>query len=805
MLAATVSARRGVAVSFWTRVGGAAAATLAAAVACWLGSRAVGVSQGTAVAVALAVAAAVVALGSVWASRAASDALPPLPYGVVPGQPSAPRVAGSRVVLGEIPREPPAFQKRPELLNAIIAGPRTARVFTLTGLRGAGKSQLAAAYARRRIDENWAVVAWIDASGREQLLGAYTQLASALGLTGDTPDSAEAARRVRHWLEAHGQKCLVVLDNADSPDILGPFLPAAGAAQVLVTSARTTLSTLGVPVPVGAFTDSQAVQFLADRTGLEDPAGALRVAGELGCLPLALAQAAAVISGQRLDYSTYIQRLATVTIAGYLTRPEEDPYPRGTAEAITLALDAARQTDPARLGRNLLDVIALLSPAGVPRPMLYAAARGTVTRRRVIPRRRHRHVSEEAVDAALQHLTAWSLMTWSIDRTTIVAHRLVMRVAREDAARRKSLTPAAQRAIYALHSLLPPADQAWRYPARLQEFVQQVTALSEHLGAFPCVLIGETETNLLWLRGWAGWYLIQVSDISRGIPLLERVLAEQEKLFSPDHRNTLAGQNNLAGAYLAAGRLDEAITLYEQLLENASRVLGPDHREPLNTRNNLAAAYLAADRIDEAIAFDEQTLADRQRIIGPDDPDTLTSRNNLATAYLKAGRIDEAIALDEQTLADRQRILGSDHPDALASRNNLARSFESAGRLDEAVDLYEQTLSDTERVLGSDHSSTLISRNNLAAAYQRAGRLDKAISLFEQTLADRQRTLSSDHPDILTSRNNLATAYLANRQQGRAIALLKRTLADSERILGTKHPLTQTVRKNLASATRRRS
>ena len=277
---------------------------------------------------------------------------------------------------------------------------------TLTGLRGVGKSQLAAAYARRRIDDEWAVVAWMDASSREQLLAAYAQLAFALGLAGDTPDSAESARRVRHWLEVHGEKSLIVLDDAASADVLRPFLPAAGKAQVLVTSSRAGLSTLGAPVPVGAFTEAQAVQFLADRTGLEDAAGALKVAGELGFLPLALAQAAAVISGQRLDYSTYIQRLATVTIAGYLTRPEEDPYPRGTAEAITLALDAARQADSAGLGRDLLDVIARLSPAGVSRPTLYAAASSNVTRRRMAFTRRHPRVSEDMVDAALH--TLWS-------------------------------------------------------------------------------------------------------------------------------------------------------------------------------------------------------------------------------------------------------------------------------------------------------------------------------------------------------------------------------------------------------------
>ena len=46
------------------------------------------------------------------------------------------------------------------------------------------------------------------------------------------------------------------------------------------------------------------------------------VAAELGYLPLALAQAAAVIAGQRLGYGTYLERLRKLP-AEDLLRPEE--------------------------------------------------------------------------------------------------------------------------------------------------------------------------------------------------------------------------------------------------------------------------------------------------------------------------------------------------------------------------------------------------------------------------------------------------------------------------------------------------
>jgi hypothetical protein len=67
-------------------------------------------------------------------------------------------------------------------------------------------------------------------------------------------------------------------------------------------------------------------------------------------------------------------------------------------------------------------------------------------------------------------------------------------------------------------------------------------------------------------------------------------------------------------------------------------VLGPDHPGTLNSRSNLAVAYQAAGRTDEAVALHEQVLADRERVLGPDHPDTLATRNNLANAYRVAGR-----------------------------------------------------------------------------------------------------------------------------------------------------------------------
>jgi hypothetical protein len=109
---------------------------------------------------------------------------------------------------------------------------------------------------------------------------------------------------------------------------------------------------LGRPVHVNVFTEQEALAYLARRTDRSDEAGARELAGELGFLPLALAQAAAVIAAQHLDYPAYLAQLRTAPVQDLLKRAAGEPYPHGAAQAIVLALDATTDADATGLCRE---------------------------------------------------------------------------------------------------------------------------------------------------------------------------------------------------------------------------------------------------------------------------------------------------------------------------------------------------------------------------------------------------------------------------------------------------------------------
>jgi tetratricopeptide (TPR) repeat protein len=524
---------------------------------------------------------------------------------------------------------------------------------------------------------------------------------------------------------------------------------------VLVTSNRQSVANLGTGVPVAVFIADEALGFLAGRTGLADTSGASALAAELGYLPLALGQAAAVIAGQRLGYERYLERLRALPVGEYLVRGEGQPYPHGVAEAVLLSLDAARAGAVGEACTAVMEIMAVLSAAGVRRDLLHGAGHAGVLASG------GNLVTADLVDRALARLAEWSLLTFSLDGQTIIAHRLVMRVVRDGLARRERLAEVCRAAASVLGRRARALAGSQDRPA-VRDLPEQVAALLDNVAG----TAGETDEELagllLRLRYWALYYLIELGDSApQAIAVGEPLIADFERELGAGHPRTLNSRNNLAAAYQAAGRAAEAIPLYEQVLAACERLLGPDHPDTLVSRNNLAAAYRAAGRAAEAIPLHERTLADRERVLGPHHLHTLNSRNNLANAYRAAGRAAEAIPLHEQALAGRERVLGPDHPDTLQSRDNLAAAYQEAGRAAEAIPLHEQALAASERVLGPDHPYTLTSRDNLAAAYRAAGRAAEAIPLHEQALAGRERVLGPDHPDTLQSRKNLAHACKA--------------------------------------------
>ena len=746
-------------------------------------------------------------------------------------QPASP----TRIRFGSRPRVSAGFIKREgqdELFNAVFtrADPRTA----LTGMRGCGKTQLAAMAAARCEEEGWPLVAWMNADTRKELVADLYELALRIGIDApkDIPPETIIQRFLDQLRSAEAADRLFIFDNVENLDDLRDLIPeGSGVRAVITTTRHLDWDSLGWhPITVGVFERDQSITLLCERSGDTHRETADQIADALGDLPVAVTQAAATAKWGHYSLSEYFKRLSNHPLESSISRLEGDDYPDTVGIALFMAYEQAleqfrtKHPQQERIVTSLLDILSLLAASGVPTHWLLAL-----------------EDDSDAVRDSLSFLKRSSILQESTDGDKTIIHRLQGQVYRETyLSEQGKLNKACTYATTILDTI--DIGQLANFEQQRQEtrnLVEQIGAVTSQDHSRPLfsdpdfvVILATTIRNAADL-GMPQLALTLTDSVTRAgdtlgpdhpstlasrnnladayrdagrldeaIALYEQTLEDRSRLLGPDHPDILITRSNLAGAYQAAGRLDEAIALFEQTLEDSTHILGPHHPHTLITRSNLAGAYQDAGRLDKAIELHQQTLKDRARILGPSHPHTLASRNNLANAYQDAGRLDKAIALYERTLEDHTRVLGPDHPDTLLSRNNLAYAYRDAGRLDDAIALYERTLKDLTRVLGPDHPDTLLSRNNLACAYQAAGRLDDAIALHEQNLEDRTRVLGPDHPDTLASRNNLACAYWHAGRLDEAIPLLEQTLKDFENLLGPDHPDTLTTRDNLAIAYR---
>ena len=676
----------------------------------------------------------------------------------------------TRIRFGSRPMVTAGFVEREgqdELFDAVLtrAEPRT----VLTGMRGCGKTQLAAAVAAKCEDEGWPMVAWINAASRKELVADLYELALQAGI--DAPKDVPPETIIRRFLDqlrsADAADRLFVFDNMENLDDLKDLTPEGSGVQVVITTTRhLDWDSLGWhPITVGVFERDQSITLLCERSGDTDRETADQIADALGDLPVAVTQAAATAKWGHYSLSEYFKRLSNHPLESSISRLEGDDYPDTVGIALFMAYEQAleqlRTMRPQQenIATSLLGILSLLATSGVPTHWLLNLIKDS-----------------DAVRDTLSFLKDTSILQGSTDGDKTIIHRLQGQVYRETyLSSQEKFSEARTHATTILNKIrIESLDNFEKQQQEVHDLVEQVRSVASQDYSYPLF----SDPAFVLALTTTLYYATNLGMPQLALTLTDSVTQTCDVLGF-GHPGALASRNNLARAYQDAGRLDEAITLYEETLEDRVRILGSDHPDTLASRNNLAEAYRAAGRLDEAITLHEQTLRESVRILGSDHPDTLTARNNLAETYRAAGRLDQAIPLHEQTLKDQARILGPHHPDTLASRNNLASAYHNAGRLDEATTLIQQILKDFEDLLGPHHPHTLTARNNLAETYRAAGRLDQAIPLHEQTLEDSTRILGPNHPHTLASRNNLAGAYRAAGRIEDAEALFE-TSSDSE-------------------------
>ena len=653
-----------------------------------------------------------------------------------------------------------------EQLKAVITDP-TRHKTVLLGMRGCGKTQLAASLAKQCENANWNLVAWINAVSRESIQSDLVELAKRLKIdTSDLPTQDEVIRRCLNHLQSVGPADrLIVFDNVEDINYLTGLIPSGDGMRVVAT----TTNKVGWEdqgwnsIKVGVFDRNTSIEYLLTVTNSDDREAADTLAEHLGDLPVAVAQAAATARNKDLSLARYLQRLDSRGEELVIRPIPGDEYTDDVAMVLWMAVEAAvdsMKNGTKEMARRQLRALALLAESGVPTRWLDPTVEQLDDDESPDTQR---DTDEDAHDA-LTKLIHRSIVHQSADKATTMLHRLQAQVLR-DSWSEEEREQACESAAALLGSVDIDRFRADDSDARFQE----TRNLIEHLHAFGA------QDCFLHLRDYRHFTsaLCRAFTHARDIGLVPEVFALKELVNTlhkqvGDSRETLSLLAKLAYAHMYMSDYPAAISLYKQVLNTREQILEPNHRDILSTRNDLAYAYYWEGHTDKAIDLFEQVLDDRTRILSSDHKDTLMTGSYLALAYADDGQLERAIALGEQVVKDRDRVLKPDHKYTLVTRNNLADAYKSVGRLTDAIKMYEYVLEARIRTLGSTHHHTRITRNDLAQTYEQAGDLPKAISMYEDLHNDYIQIYGADHESTIEVRDRLEAAKQKLEQQENA-------------------------------------
>ena len=141
--------------------------------------------------------------------------------------------------------------------------------------------------------------------------------------------------------------------------------------------------------------------------------------------------------------------------------------------------------------------------------------------------------------------------------------------------------------------------------------------------------------------------LALVSEPAAAIPLLERALRINRKVWGERHPETATTEANLCGELLASGRAADAARLGRLALSNFEATLGPDHPRTAGAASNLADALRATGDRAGAERLYRKALRIDERAFGPRHPETRNDVRNLADFLRESGRAREASALEQ--------------------------------------------------------------------------------------------------------------------------------------------------------------
>jgi tetratricopeptide (TPR) repeat protein len=691
------------------------------------------------------------------------------------------------VSLHQLPPPPADFTGREdelaELTTAIEEGGAT--ISGLRGMGGVGKTVLALKLAEQLAPRYPDAQFYLDLKGTDpqplSSADAMAHVVRAYHPTAPLPESeAELGGRYRSVL--HGQRALLLMDNAANAAQVAPLTPPAGCALLITSRRHFTLPGLH-PVNLDTLPLPDARTLLLKIAArISDCAD--EIATLCGCLPLALRLAGSVLA-ERADLSP----------TSYLERLRDAQTRLGLVDAsLSLSYDLLS----AEMQR-LWCILAVF-------PSTFDGIAATAVW----------EIEPDPAQDALSELVRYSLVEWNPDTARYSLHDLARLFAdsrlnapdrataqRHHAAYYEAVLRAAGElylqggesierglALFDLEWASVQAGQAWAAEhAQENETAAHLCNVYPDAGTYCLNLRQQPREWIQWMeaaldaarqlknREAEGNRLGNLGLAYRDLGQMERAIEYQEAALAIAQEigdRHMAGNalSNLGNAYYSLGQVERAIEYHEAALAIA-REIG-DRRGEGNRFGNLGLAYRDLGQVEQAIEYHEAALAIAREI--GDRRGEGNHLGNLGNAYRDLGQVERAFEFYQQALAIAQEI--GDRRNEGNWLGNLGNAYRNLGQMERAIEYHEAALAIAREIGNRRGEGSWL--GNLGNAYRDLGQVERAIEFYQQALSIAQEI--GDRRMAGNALSNLGNAYCDLGQVERAFEFYQQALAIAQEI-----------------------
>ena len=710
-----------------------------------------------------------------------------------------------------IPRRDIEYIKRPrvwrELWKALLE-PGKRRFVVLTGLGGAGKSQLALEYITDPPAGNnrYRLIAWFPAEDPGQLLSTYLDFAEQImGLAGGELRGKSAdivIAEVRAWL-ARQEHWLLVYDNATSWDAIVKYLPEPSHSRtqhIIVTSRHQNWPTTCSKVEVGEMELSECVELVKtfgsiDKHDHTQNVDIYVLADRLGRLPLALSQAAAYITRQAVSVRTYIDAYEPLLVQkSTASLPTGDPH---EIVAITwdvtmraLRTEMEKKTLPP-LGHILLTVCAYLGSDAIPRSLLQ---RWLDLAYPTLP------AGVDMCSVLLGLLRDYSLIQFvDADRQAVKIHRVLRAVVKHQ---HGTVQPDHPQAMWIRDVWYPLPGLSWlttvvlavnaEHDREWERIVEQETwrrQLLPHLESLAScapaadVLVGEVESAVAYgrlLRNVGDVFLYQLGQYGQALNHLLKALPIFERTYSLHHVEVAATVTSLGNAYGSLGDYSKKKQLLERALVIDEATYGLHHVVVAVTLVSLGNAYGSLGDYSKKKQLLERALVIDEATYGLHHVSVAWTLVSLGHAYGSLGDYSKKKQLLERALVIDEATYGLHHVVVAGTLVSLGNAYGSLGDYSKQRQLQERALVINEATYGLHHVSVAWTLVSLGNAYGSLGDHSKQTQLQERALVINEATYGLHHVVVAGTLVSLGNAYGSLGDYSKQRQLQERALVINE-------------------------